>query len=158
MGSVESSVIIVDSESTAMRLRGRPKLSSFSRAYTGGGSKADVCFSRMSFTVHRDVEKGSHNQHLKYILVVTKKSTVLLCTLLLMLTIMDDPLATLLSAGWGYVETHTLETLVSCPAGCNTSDSTDSASGTNPGTKPYHKAPLGLKPRSGIKVTNETAL
>ena len=48
----------------------------------------------MLFTVHRNFEKGSQNHIFKVLLVgregVTKKST--LCTLLIMLTILDDTL------------------------------------------------------------------
>ena len=69
-------------------LRGHPELSSFSREYTEyagwRGSRAGVRFSYV----------GRQNQHFQSTLLggregVTKKST--LCTLLIMLIIMDDP-------------------------------------------------------------------
>ena len=46
-------------------LRGRPELSSFSRAPTGreGESRATVRFSKMSFVVHCCFEKVSQYQH-----------------------------------------------------------------------------------------------
>ena len=58
-------------------------------------SRAAVRFFKMSFMVYCDFEKGSQNQHFQSTLLVvregfTKKST--LCTLLIMLTIVDDPL------------------------------------------------------------------
>ena len=64
----------------------------------GEGSRAAVCFSKMSFMLHFDFEKGQgyQNQHFQITLLVgregvTKKST--LCTLLMMLTIIDSSLS-----------------------------------------------------------------
>ena len=61
----------------------------------GYGPRAAKCFLKMSVMVHFcNLEKDSQNQHVKNILLVgrgkgTKNST--LCTVLMMLTILDDP-------------------------------------------------------------------
>ena len=80
----------------------RPELSSFSRAYTAyagrEGSRATVLrFPTMSFIVHCDFEKVSRNPHFQSTLLVWRegvKKKNILCTLLIMLTIMDDTLVT----------------------------------------------------------------
>ena len=59
----------------------------------GMGSTAAVQFLKMSFMGHCDFEKTSQNQHFQSTLSAgrgsQKKST--LCTLLIMLTILDNP-------------------------------------------------------------------
>ena len=60
----------------------------------GTGSRAVARFRKMSFLVHCDFEKGSQYQHFQSYSFSReggghKKST--LCTLLIMLTIVDDP-------------------------------------------------------------------
>ena len=60
----------------------------------GRGSRAVVRFLKLSLMVHCHFEKGSQNQHFQNTLLegregVTKKS--ILCTLLIMLTILEDP-------------------------------------------------------------------
>ena len=63
----------------------------------GRGSRAAVCFFKLLLIVHCDFEKVSQDQQFQSTLSVgrgsQKKST--LCTLLIMLTILDDPLGTL---------------------------------------------------------------
>ena len=65
----------------------------------GGVSRAAIHFKKMLFMAYGNFEKGSQNQHIKSTLLVggggkgvTEKST--LCTLLIRLTILDDPLPT----------------------------------------------------------------
>ena len=82
--------------SSCLNLRGRPDLSSFSRAYTAYAARGAIRFSKCFFMVHCNFEKGPQNLHFKSTLFVGKggsqeKST--LCTsLVIMLTIVDDPL------------------------------------------------------------------
>ena len=73
--------------------KGPSRISPFSRA-GWKGSRVAIRFSKMSFMMHCHFEKRSQNQHFQSNLLVgreegTKKS--ILCTLLIMLTILDDP-------------------------------------------------------------------
>ena len=72
-------------------MRGRPELSSFSQEYTeyagGGVSGRHTLYKNDAITYG-----GIKNQHFQSTLLgVTKKKSTL-CTLLIMLTILDDPL------------------------------------------------------------------
>ena len=56
-------------------VRGRPELSSFSRAYIGYAGKEGfaVRFSKMSFMVHCDFDKGNQNKIIRSNLLVGRE-------------------------------------------------------------------------------------
>ena len=54
------------------RLRGRPELSSFSRAYTAYAGR-EGRFLKMLFILHCDFENGSENQHFQSNLLVGRE-------------------------------------------------------------------------------------
>ena len=60
----------------------------------GWGLRAAIRLKKISFMVHCDFEKGSQNQHFQSMLFVGMST---LCTLFIMLTILDDHLFSVLS-------------------------------------------------------------
>ena len=78
--------------------RGRPELSSFSRAYVGrdGGQGLLYAFEKCVYDALRFSEGASKSTFSKYSFGMegggSQKRNLRVCTLLIMLTILDDPL------------------------------------------------------------------